>query len=186
MSRVYRISVSDSVRQHVEIKDGVRSNIELLPVLPAERMRALLEAELQARGFECNDGVAVRLQDYGIRISIDMENSTIEITLAQSVELHESVELSRMVEEEVAEEKKAQLEQQLPGRLQDKLDAGRLRARQVLTQKLKSRLGDIQRELDQLINATISAALKEKAAQLGEIEEIVESEDGSISIRVNL
>jgi len=186
VSRAYRIRVADTLRQHAEIKDGIRTRLELLPVLPAERMAAILKSQLEARGFTCDGAVATRELGEGVSIRVDIESSHIEIVMAEELALQVSGELSQVVEEEEAEQREKQLQQALAAQLCSKVDEAQDEARQALTQKLKRRLGDIQQELDQLVNATIATALKEKAAQLGEVEEVVESEDGSISIRINL
>src|SRR5205823_6456801 len=59
MSRAYRISITESLRRHVQVEDGIRTTLEVLPVLAKERMGALPGAELEKRGFK-REGDKVR------------------------------------------------------------------------------------------------------------------------------
>ena len=45
---------------------------------------------------------------------------------------------------------------------------------------------DLREELDQAVNQVTAAALKERASQIGQIEEIHEEENGSMTIKVRL
>ena len=51
MSRAYRITVAESLSRHVQVDDGVCSNLEVLPILEKDRMGELLAAELEQKGF---------------------------------------------------------------------------------------------------------------------------------------
>ncbi|VAW72282.1 hypothetical protein MNBD_GAMMA12-1689 [hydrothermal vent metagenome] len=186
MSRAYRIAISESAKRQIEIKDGIQVGLELLPVLPLKRMVELLSLELEKRGFECDGAIATRTEDNGVVIRIDMENATIDIVLENDVEIEVSREKTKVVEEEVQVEQEKKMKQLLAKEIEQALDEKQEQSRLALTNQLKSSLRDIQQEIDQVINATIIAGLKEKAAQLGDIEEVIESGDGSVSIRINV
>ena len=47
MSRAYRVSVSESLSKEVRVEDGLCSRLELLPILPKERLGELLAKELE-------------------------------------------------------------------------------------------------------------------------------------------
>ncbi len=186
MSRAYRISLSESVKRQVEIKDGIQVSLELLPVLPAKRMIELLSSELEEKGFECHGSIATRTEKNGVVIKIDMDNATIDIVLENEVEIEVSRDKTKVVEEEVKDVQEKKLKQTLTKEIEQALDEKQEQSRIALTNQLKSSLRDIQQEMDQVVNATIIAGLKEKAAQLGDIEEVIESGDGSVSIRINV
>lgn len=186
MSRAYRIALSDTLRRHVEIEDGIQSQLELIPVLAADRMRAILAEELNKKGFAIDGDRARREETDGIMIEINLQESTVNIVKKTEKDISLRHQIERTVEEERKSVAEKQMKKQLKEELEEQLQQQQEEARKQLTQELKGRLGDIQLELDQIINTTISQSLKEKAAAMGEIEEINEHEDGSISIRINL
>ena len=82
---------------------------------------------------------------------------------------------------------KAQLESKLQERLESEADFEQAKRQEELTTRLEKRIRDIQPELDQIGNKVTAEALKVRAGQLGEIEEITEDpESGSMTIKVKL
>ena len=69
MSRAYRITVAESLSRHVQVDDGVCSNLELLPILEKRAMGALLAAELEQKGFERDGDTATRKEKDGITVN---------------------------------------------------------------------------------------------------------------------
>ena len=56
-----------------------------------------------------------------------------------------------------------------------------------VTDRLVQHLNDVREELDQVVNRVTAAALKRKAAQLGQIKEITEdAQSGSLTIVVEV
>lgn len=56
-----------------------------------------------------------------------------------------------------------------------------------ITEHLEQHVGDIRAELDRVSTAVVAEALKQRAAELGEIQEIVEdSETGELKIKVRV
>src|SRR5438105_12407077 len=93
MSRAYRIKVKESVTREVRAEDSIRTQIELLEVLPPEQMGDLLAQELEKRGFERqDDGTLVRNGD-GVMVSV--EPCTGEVTITAEAEQTVEVEGSR-------------------------------------------------------------------------------------------
>lgn len=187
MSRAYRVSLSESLRRHVRVGDGVQTGLEVLPVLPKERMAALLAAELEKLGFEREGGVCRREQD-GIAVEVDLLTGCVTATASAETDLslqREGVASSYRPDElERAAESRRQ-------RLRDSLEAEAAahseELRQQVTARLEAALRELQAELDGAVNRSTASALKEKAAQLGEIEEISEdTETGELTIRVRL
>ena len=90
MSRPYKISISESIHRIIRAEDHVRSHLELLPVLPPQEMGKILGEELKKRGFEIEDGQAVRRQD-GIEVLVDLETGDVVV----QTELEQEIDLSK-------------------------------------------------------------------------------------------
>ncbi|HEV3444203.1 MAG TPA: hypothetical protein VG099_06140, partial [Gemmataceae bacterium] len=69
MSRAYRICVRDSVRQILRARDHVSTHLEVLNILPPEQTAALLEVELEKRGFK-NTGNVLARQQHGVVVLV--------------------------------------------------------------------------------------------------------------------
>ncbi|PID39892.1 MAG: hypothetical protein CSA65_00490 [Proteobacteria bacterium] len=188
MSRAYRIAVSESLRRHVWVGDGVETTLELLSVLPQDRMATLLAAELSKLGVEREGDTCRRVDDEGVTIEVELLEGTVTVSLSAEAELElerETVAASYTQEglKEAANERREQLQRRLEAAADAKEEALRL----AVSEKLERKLRDVQAELDGAVNRATAAALKEKAAQLGEIEEISEDvESGELTIRVRL
>jgi hypothetical protein len=186
MSRAYRVSVSESLRKVVKGSDHISTDIEMLEVLPKEDMAILLGSELEGLGFERDGEVLVRVQD-GVRISIDpvCGKVTVGAEICEEVDLQKETHGwadedfgrsgKKKAEEQLREEAKKSLERQA--------DAKAEKLTQQATEQLEGVLRDLQCELDGAVNRVTVQALKQKAAQIGEIKEITEDpENGSMTI----
>ena len=80
MSRAYRISIKESLSRHVQVDDGVCSQLELLPILSKERMRELLGAELSEKGFVREGDTASRKEGDGITTTVDLITGEVNVT----------------------------------------------------------------------------------------------------------
>ena len=186
MSRAYRVSVSESLRKLIRGSDHVCTDIELLEVLPKEQMSALLESELLKNGFQKEGELLVRTQDKST-ISVDPKTGRVTVT----TELCEDVELKNKVDgwgdTDYGTEGRGKLEQSLRAQAQNNLareaSAKEEQLGQKATEHLEGVLRDLQKELDGVVNRVTGQALKQKAAQLGEIKSITEdAESGTLTI----
>lgn len=187
MSRAYRIRISESLRRHIEVDDGIQSKLEILDILPHEQTAKLLERELEAAGFEEQDGVWVRVDEDGVIVKVDTADSTVTVSASADAELdikREKVVTAWAENDATTRERnrkalEAELEAELGEREKD------LQAK--VTSKLEGKLGDLRRELDQISNRVTAEALKQKAASMGEVQEVSEDpETGSLTIRVKI
>lgn len=184
MSRAYRISVSESVRRHVRVEDGVCTSLELLEILPKESMADLLAKELEGRGFKRDGDKAVRTEEDGVQIEVDLEDGSIKVKLAQEADLESQVERSQNVNQ-VTDQAKEALRKSAQHAAEREVDDKKERLRSQVTAKLEKRLADLQQEIDQVTHRVTAEALKVRASQLGEIEEITEDpQSGSMTIKV--
>lgn len=179
MSRVYRIAVSESLSRIVHLEDAVQTRLELLPILPVERMAEILADNLRARGFEVQGAVATRRTDDGLVVTIDLEAGTVTVSLAERQEIvaeatgaGQSAEAARADAEVRASRQADRLTEQ---------------AQLEVTRRLEQQLRDLRAELDRAGNEVTATALEERARQLGEIEAIHrDPESGSMTIKVRL
>ncbi len=193
MSRAYRISVSESVTRVVHVEDGVTTGLELLPILPPADMQRVLRDELLRRGFvvvEGDPGTVVRVEADGIVIEVELASAQVTVSLDDTSSVEASA--SRSV---TSEQPPLAAEVSIREKLQKKVDEDleksvarqAERAREAVTERLEKRLGDLRRELDQVVNGATATALKERAAQLGEIETVDENaETGELTITVKV
>jgi hypothetical protein len=170
----------------VHVEDGVASPLEMLPILAPERMADLLAAELAALGFERDGQACERTDPDGIEVTVDLAAGTIAVKLGEGARIAETVELAahgdsdHQILAEVMLRDKAQSE--LEARIAERTEA----LRREVTERLEAKLGDLKRELDGAIGRATIAALTEKAAQLGRIEETQQDDAGNVTIRVRL
>lgn len=185
MSRAYRIQVSESLRRHVRVEDGVCSALELLEVLPREAMIDLLSRELEGRGFTREGERAVRRDPEGIEVAVDLTGGTVSIRLAQDAELQASASGSRAVNDPNNAREQEALRESVRKSAEGELGTQKEELREEVTRRLERRLADLQQELDRISQRVTAEALKVRARQLGEIEEIVEDpQTGSMTIKV--
>nr|HEX4316197.1 hypothetical protein [Kofleriaceae bacterium] len=184
MSRAYQIRVSESVVRTVHVEDGVASPLDLLPILPPDRMGDLLGHELEQRGFARDGHTATRTDLDGIVITVDLATAMVTVKLGAKADVAETIDLTARVGNVQAGE--AALRDDAIRQLDDRIADRTEQLRREVTKKLEDKLADIRRELDEAIGRTTVAALTERANQLGSIQEIAEDEAGNVTIRVKV
>jgi hypothetical protein len=187
MSRAYRVTVSGSVERVVHVEDGVCASLELLPILAKERMREILAAELARRGFAVEEGVAGRDEEGGVRVEVDLEGGTVTVRVASEAEVNIARERTGAFGASQVEEGRAELQRRLDADIEAEAKSVEERTRRDATARLEAKLKDLKKEMDQAVNRVTAEALKEKARQMGEIEELVEdAESGALTIKVRV
>ena len=185
MSRAYRIKVRESLRKLLRAHDRVQTELELLGILPAEEMAALLEKELQGRGFKKEDKALVRRQG-GVTISVEPETGTVTLQGERQEDLDIKGEREGRGYEDQGKGRQGlqkQLQKELKEVLKKEAERRESDLQRKLADQLEAHLGDLQRELDQAVNRVTAEALKRKAAQLGTIKELTEDpEAGALTI----
>ena len=186
MSRAYRIKVKQSARHTLRATDHVSTQLELLEILPPERMGDLLAAELVKRGFQQKGAKLVRRQADGVVVEVDALAATVavhaEAQKAVTVE-GETQGWSEAADGKLNEHDRETLRQQLLKDLQRQAEQKTAQLQKSVTDRLEGHLTDLRKELDQVVNRVTADALKEKAAQIGQIKAV--SEDpatGSLTI----
>ncbi|HKI33121.1 MAG TPA: hypothetical protein VKA46_14815, partial [Gemmataceae bacterium] len=183
------IKVRESLRRVIRAHDRVSTQLELLEVLPSEQMAQLLTQELEGRGFQQKGGTLVRKQ-HGVTVTIDPKNGTVTVESETSQEAALEGETAGRGYDDLGPNSR-EVEKQLRGQLRQSLEkqaeekAAELQSQ--VTGRLERELGDLRRELDQAVNRVTAEALKQKAAQIGQIKEITEDpQTGSLTIVVEV
>jgi len=185
MSRAYRIAVRESLQRLLRAGDQIRTDLEILEILPREQMGELLKQELQGRGFQEQGQELVRTQN-GVTVTVDPSNGQVAVTadIEEQVRL-EGERVGRAWDDvgPSAKEAKQQLRQQLCDELEKEAEQRAKQLQSQATERLEAQAGSLRQELDQAVNRVTAAALKQKAAQLGAIKEMTEDpESGALTI----
>ena len=188
MSRAYRIAVQESVTNVVRAEDHVSCDLELLGILPADQLASLLAAELTKLGFE-RDGDTARRQDGEVTVAVDLKTGSVVVRSEKSVQVKLEGEKRRVVYDEWGTQKQAEkeLRENLQQELRAQTEARKSDLQKQVTDALEARLGDLRAELESAVNRATAEALKQRAAQLGQIKAISEDpEAGSLTIVVEV
>lgn len=186
MSRAYKIKVAERTRVMLRASDRVSTHLEMLEILPCERMAELLAQELKERGFADVDGKLVRVAKDGIVVEIDPAAGEVIVRVdtktAVTIEGEKQVWSER--EPGTAQESETEaLRQALLKDLQREAETKRAQLQKETTDRLEAHLAGLRKELDQVTNRVTAAALKEKAAQIGHIKQVTEdAQSGSLTI----
>jgi hypothetical protein len=186
MSRAYRIKVKESARHVLRASDHVSTQLDLMEILPPERMSELLTQELEKRGFTREGEKMIRREKDGVVVEVDTAKVTVTVKVETKKEV--IVEGERQGWSNVEKGKQHQrdrenLRQEILKDLQRQADQRTAELQKEVTDQLESHLSDVRKELDQAINRVTADALKEKAAQIGHIKELSEdTQTGSLTI----
>lgn len=186
MSRAYRISVKESLSRHVAVEDGVCSSLELLPILSKERMGELLAAELEQRGFTREGHLTRRKEGDGTLVEINLDTGEVSVIAEGHAEVELTTERTAVVENAGSAEREKHMRQAAKESLEREAKAEEEALRRQVTEKLEGKLRDLKSELDGAVNRVTGAALKQRAAELGQVEEVHEEANGSITIKVRV
>ncbi len=190
MSRAYTIRVRECIQQVIRAEDGVSAQLEILEILPAVQMAGLLAAELEERGFERDGEHLTRKQDGGIVVTVDPKTGTVTVRAESADEVVLEGEKKGQAYSETGDSADAarahlreELQQELKGQVRTRADE----LQEKVTEQLEAELCNLRQELDQAVNRATAAALKQKAAQLGQIKEMTEDpQTGSLTIVVEV
>jgi hypothetical protein len=187
MSRAYRVRVSERLTRVIHVEEGVESKLDLLPILPREEMGEILAEELEEAGFERDGEVMERTDDEGVRIRVKLADGTVTVDVAEERKLDLEQERTGVAWEELLEQAREQLRDQAQDDLEAQAAVEEEALRNLVNKKLERKLTSAKSDLDRAVNRSTAEALKRRAAQLGEVQEIQEDEEsGSVTIRVKV
>ncbi len=190
MSRAYRIKVQESLRRVLKASDHIRTELEILEILPAEQMAQLLTEELQKRGFEKRGQELIR-NEKGVEISVEPSSGTVTVRASAleriDIEASKNVVADADWGQNLTTEARRAAEEELRQGLEKEAAKKAAALQQQVTERLEGRLADLRKELDQAVNRVTAEALKRRAAQIGHIKEMAEDQaSGSLTIVVEV
>lgn len=185
MSRAYRIKVRESLSRTLHGSDHVSTQLEVLGILPEDEMAALLVGELTRRGYKDEDGKLVRAKD-GVTVTVEPASVTVTVEASDCAAVTvEGTKEGYSYDEDGEQSKRAKqaLSDELKKNLQARTDAQEAELQSKVTDRLEAQLGAIRKELDEVATQVTGAALKKKAAQIGQIKHLSEDpQTGSMTI----
>src|SRR5262245_56005619 len=188
MSRAYRIRVKESLARDIHAEDCIETKLEVLEVLPREQMSEMLADELKRRGFEeQEDGTLVRRDD---DVTVVVNPCSGEVVIRAEKKDHAEVEGTRegFGYNDVGPSRQAvekRLEKELMADLEKRVGEHEEKLQKQTSNRLEQELDELRPELREAIERITAEALKQKAAQLGQIKEISEDpQSGSLTIKV--
>ncbi len=188
MSRAYRVRVEERLQRIVRAEDHVSCQLELLEILPCDQMSQLLADELIKLGFKVEGETATR-KEKDVTISVDLPSATVVVQAATDKQLDlKSAKVKNIYDnQQLVAETKARLQAEAHKELAALGDQAESLLQRQVTDQLEAKLGDIRKELEGAANRATAAALKQRAAQLGQIKSISEDpEAGSLTIVVEV
>lgn len=192
MSRAYQIRVSESVTRVVHVEDGVQMTLDLLPVLPAERLSVLLRDELLRRGFaETDEAAVVAREQNGVVVTVDTATGEVRVSAQTDTTVSETSDKTESIyradDSEPTPESIAAAHARVRQDLEARIDRDEARMKREVTERLERELQGITPEINEVTNRVTRTALEEKARQMGDIEQITHNEEtGGMVIRVRL
>jgi FtsH ternary system-associated peptide len=191
MSRAYKVKVKESLARDVQVKDEIEARLEIFEILPPEQMSEMLARELEQRGFERQeDGTLVRKGKDGVSVTVEPCNG--RVTIEAEAGDHIKVEATRdgFGYDDIGPSKKTieqRIGKELRGDLEKRIEQQAEQLQRDATNKLEKQLEEIRPVLDEAVNRVTAEALKQKAAQIGQIKEISEdAQSGSLTIKVEV
>jgi hypothetical protein len=171
MSRGYEVNWVSS-RTVVHVGDRAELSVDLLGILDAEAMRALLREELARDGWTREDEGALSLERDGVRAELSPDASRVTLTLERAEEVAVGAFTPREAQAELAR----------------RASEARDSAQSEVLRALSKVEGDVRAQVDQAVQRTYVAALKQKAASLGTVEGVQESrrEDGGYEVTIRV
>jgi hypothetical protein len=192
MSRAYRIRVRESIQKVIRAEDHVSTSVELLDILPPERMGELLGQELEKRGYEPElNGRVVTKKQHGVTVEVELDTGKVTVRAEGKENLDLREERETVADTDWSDSRKSQIQQNLKRQVQQELSE-RAQEKQAelqrhITSALEQELGDVRKELESAVNKATAEALKERAAQIGSVKEITEdAQTGSLTIVVEV
>lgn len=190
MSRAYRITVRESDTRSLKAGDEIGTTLEILEILSPEDMAGLLRQELANHGFEDQDDGTMARRDGDLTITVDPCSGevTVKSEAAENVKLETKRDATAFNDVGPTEANlRERVREELKQDLNKKFEREQEKLQKQATEQLEKHLHDLQPEISQIVNKVTREALKQKAAQMGDIKEISEDEEtGSLTIKVEV
>jgi FtsH ternary system-associated peptide len=184
-----------SVRKTVTVGDDVTSGdhieiaVQLLPLLDPASLAELVRQSLEQQGWSRQpDGSMTKaFGETTATLAPDATNVRLAIETSTSVEA-EATATKAAPKEEAEAAAEAEARAKAEAKLEGARDAARGKLVRKNAEKILEAEPALRRDIDQAVNAATKAALKRRAASLGEIENIQETtdEDGRFGLTITV
>ena len=193
MSQTYKVRVKQTIRDTVNVGREWRQKIDLLQLLPADRMGGLLALELEKDGWEkAQDGKVTKKHD---QFDLEFDPVTRQLKIVYEQEQDIELDIDREIDVYDYLDDESRANQEGHRKVIREADAELKEESQLLEKEMLKELESTQdemlQEIDQVMQDKVEKAqieaLKEKARSLGDIQSISENiEAGEVTIRVKV
>lgn len=178
VSWAYRITLKESATRVIHAADQITTTLDLLEILPVDQMAELVRQACRERGFveQANGTLVIKLDD-GVAV-IDPQQGTVTVSLQKEQVLTKTAEQIVEVYHNTHVEAATQLQENktdLQKRLDQQFEQAQQQLQKETADQLEHILQQLQPHIDAVINQVLREAIKLKAQQMGQIQEIHEN-----------
>jgi len=186
MSRAYRIEVKETLEIKTTAHDRVESKLQMLGLLPPERMAEILGEELVGEGFGPSDSQDTKkgllqkrtceADGTELLITVDPQLGSVLVeTVAQREKTFVGIRAGVVLDTiPLAKEEKKRLQNLVLEDAKAEESREQSKTQKTATNLLEGSIADIRALMDQVVHRATLRALREKASQMGQIRSIDE------------
>ena len=186
MSRAYRIEVKETLEIKTTAHDRVESKLQMLGLLPPERMAEILGEELVGEGFGPSDSQDTKkgllqkrtceADGTELLITVDPQLGSVLVeTVAQRGKTFVGIRAGVVLDTiPLAKEEKKRLQNLVLEDAKAEESREQAKTQKTATNLLEGSIADIRALMDQVVHRATLRALREKASQMGQIRSIDE------------
>ena len=186
MSRAYRIEVKETLEIKTTAHDRVESKLQMLGLLPPERMAEILGEELVGEGFGPSDSQMTKkgllqkrtceADGTELLITVDPQLGSVLVeTVAQREKTFVGIRAGVVLDTiPLAKEEKKRLQNLVLEDAKAEESREQAKTQKTATNLLEGSIADIRALMDQVVHRATLRALREKASQMGQIRSIDE------------
>ncbi len=186
MSRAYRIEVKETLEIKTTAHDRVESKLQMLGLLPPERMAEILGEELVGEGFGPSDSQMTKkgllqkrtceADGTELLITVDPQLGSVLVeTVAQREKTFVGIRAGVVLDTiPLAKEEKKRLQNLVLEDAKAEESREQSKTQKTATNLLEGSIADIRALMDQVVHRATLRALREKASQMGQIRSIDE------------
>lgn len=186
MSRAYRIEVKETLEIKTTAHDRVESKLQMLGLLPPERMAEILGEELVGEGFGPSDSQMTKkgllqkrtceADGTELLITVDPQLGSVLVeTVAQREKTFVGIRAGVVLDTiPLAKEERKRLQNLVLEDAKAEESREQSKTQKTATNLLEGSIADIRALMDQVVHRATLRALREKASQMGQIRSIDE------------
>ena len=186
MSRAYRIEVKETLEIKTTAHDRVESKLQMLGLLPPERMAEILGEELVGEGFAPSDSQDTKkgllqkrtceADGTELLITVDPQLGSVLVeTVAQREKTFVGIRSGVVLDTiPLAKEERKRLQNLVLEDAKAEESREQSKTQKTATNLLEGSIADIRVLMDQVVHRATLRALREKASQMGQIRSIDE------------